>query len=178
VSEGRGFLAPPAALDALKALGFNLLSLSNNHAFDMQAAGIRNTIAEANRRQIVHAGIGNTLAEASAPAYLKTPKGTIALVSSASGSSWPAAWRRRRRPASTSCGSRRATRTTRQGRSAGRGAQHAERRGLRAHPAQHSRGAAEGGPRHRLSAQPRVLEPLVLDVFTYGLAERLAPNAG
>jgi len=85
VSEGRGFLAPPEALDAFKAMGFNLLSLSNNHAFDMQAAGIRNTLAETNRRQIVHAGIGNTLAEASAPAYLKTPKGTIALVSSASG---------------------------------------------------------------------------------------------
>src|SRR5690349_21951414 len=75
-SEGRGFLAPPEALDAFKAMGFNLLSLSNNHAFDMQATGIRNTIAEANRRQIVHAGIGNTLAEATAPAYLKTPKGT------------------------------------------------------------------------------------------------------
>ena len=85
VSEGRGFLAPPEALDAFKALGFNLLSLSNNHAFDIQATGIRNTIAEANRRQIVHAGIGNTISEAAAPAYLKTPKGTIALVSSASG---------------------------------------------------------------------------------------------
>lgn len=85
VSEGRGFLAPPEALDALKAVGFNLLSLSNNHAFDLQAAGIRNTIGEANRRQIVHAGIGNTLSEASAPAYLKTPRGTVALVSSASG---------------------------------------------------------------------------------------------
>jgi poly-gamma-glutamate synthesis protein (capsule biosynthesis protein) len=84
-SEGRGFLAPAAALDAFKALGFNLLSLSNNHSFDLQAAGIRNTIAEANRRQIVHAGIGNTLSEASAPAFLKTPKGTVALVSSASG---------------------------------------------------------------------------------------------
>lgn len=85
VSEGRGFLAPPEALDALKTVGFNLLSLSNNHAFDLQAPGIRNTIAETNRRQIVHAGIGNTLAEAAAPAYLKTARGTVALVSSASG---------------------------------------------------------------------------------------------
>jgi poly-gamma-glutamate capsule biosynthesis protein CapA/YwtB (metallophosphatase superfamily) len=85
VSEGRGFLAPPAALDALKSFGFNLLSLSNNHAFDLQATGIRNTIGEANRRQIVHAGIGETLSDAAAPAYLKTPRGTVALVSSASG---------------------------------------------------------------------------------------------
>jgi poly-gamma-glutamate capsule biosynthesis protein CapA/YwtB (metallophosphatase superfamily) len=59
VSEGRGFLTPPAALDALKTLGFNLLSLLNTHSFDMQATGIRNTIAEADRRGIVHAGIGS-----------------------------------------------------------------------------------------------------------------------
>jgi len=85
VGEGRGFLTPPETLDALKALGFNLLSLSNNHAFDLQAAGIQNTIRETERREIVHAGIGNTLSEAAAPGYLRTPKGTIALVSSASG---------------------------------------------------------------------------------------------
>ena len=85
VSEGRGFLTPPDTLDALKAVGFNLLSLSNNHAFDMQATGILNTIAEVDRRGIVHAGIGRTLNDASAPGYLKTTKGTIALVSSASG---------------------------------------------------------------------------------------------
>jgi poly-gamma-glutamate capsule biosynthesis protein CapA/YwtB (metallophosphatase superfamily) len=85
VSEGRGFLAPPEALDALKVLGFNLLSLSNNHAFDLQATGIQNTIRETERRQIVHAGIGNTLSAASAPAYLRTSQGVVALVSSASG---------------------------------------------------------------------------------------------
>jgi poly-gamma-glutamate synthesis protein (capsule biosynthesis protein) len=84
-SEGRGFLTPPATLDALKTLGFNLLSLSNNHAFDLKATGIQNTIREADSRGIVHAGIGNTLNEAAAPAYFRSPKGTIALVSSASG---------------------------------------------------------------------------------------------
>ena len=84
-SEGRGFLTPPATLDALKTLGFNLLSLSNNHAFDLKATGIQNTIREADSRGIVHAGIGNTLSEAAAPAYFRSPKGTIALVSSASG---------------------------------------------------------------------------------------------
>ena len=35
VHEGRGFLAPPEALDALRRFGFNLLSLSGNHAFDL-----------------------------------------------------------------------------------------------------------------------------------------------
>src|ERR1700722_10987303 len=85
VHEGRGFLTPPEALDALTTFGFNLLSLSGNHAFDLKVAGIQNTIREADSRKIVHAGTGNNLAEAAAPGYLHTPKGTIALIASASG---------------------------------------------------------------------------------------------
>jgi poly-gamma-glutamate synthesis protein (capsule biosynthesis protein) len=85
VHEGRGFLTPPEALDALTTFGFNLLSLSGNHAFDLKATGIQNTIREANSRKIVHAGTGSNLAEATAPGYLYTPKGTIALIASASG---------------------------------------------------------------------------------------------
>ena len=83
--EGRGFLTPPEALDALRTLGFNLVALSGNHAFDLKATGIQNTLREADKRNIVHAGTGNNLAEAAAPGYLHTPKGTIALVASASG---------------------------------------------------------------------------------------------
>jgi poly-gamma-glutamate capsule biosynthesis protein CapA/YwtB (metallophosphatase superfamily) len=85
VQEGRGFLTPPEALDALAAMGFNLLALSDNHAFDLKETGIRNTLGEVERRNIAHAGTGNDIAEASEPAYVKTPKGTIALVASASG---------------------------------------------------------------------------------------------
>src|ERR1700674_4783370 len=85
VQEGRGFLTPPEAFDALKTFGFNLLSLSGNHAFDLKVTGIQNTIREADSRKIVHAGTGNNLAEAAAPGYLHTPKGTIALIASASG---------------------------------------------------------------------------------------------
>jgi poly-gamma-glutamate capsule biosynthesis protein CapA/YwtB (metallophosphatase superfamily) len=85
VQEGRGFLTPPESLDALQSLGFNLLSLSNNHAFDMKDTGIENTLREVNRRKIVHAGTGHTLAEAAAPAYLHISNMTVALVSSASG---------------------------------------------------------------------------------------------
>jgi poly-gamma-glutamate synthesis protein (capsule biosynthesis protein) len=85
VHEGRGFLTPPQALDALKALGFNLLSLSSNHAFDLKVTGLQNTIHEADRRKFVHAGTGNDLAEAAAAGYLRLPKGTVALVASASG---------------------------------------------------------------------------------------------
>jgi poly-gamma-glutamate synthesis protein (capsule biosynthesis protein) len=83
--EGRGFLTPPQALDALQALGFNLLALADNHAFDLKALGIANTLAETHRRGIVRAGTGANLAEAAAPAYLHLPKLTVALVASASG---------------------------------------------------------------------------------------------
>lgn len=85
VHEGRGFLAPPEALDALQALGFNLLALSDNHSFDLKVPGIQNTLREVKSRNLAHAGIGNTLEEAAAPGYLHTPKGTVAIVSMASG---------------------------------------------------------------------------------------------
>jgi len=85
VHEGRGFLAPPEALDALTTFGFNLLALSDNHAFDLKVAGIQNTLRGAEKRKIVHAGTGNNLTEASAAGYLRTPKGTVALIASASG---------------------------------------------------------------------------------------------
>src|SRR3984885_8169959 len=82
--DGR-FLSPPEALDALKEFGFNLVSLSNNHAFDLKVPGIQNTLQEASRLNLAHAGTGNTIEEAAAPGYLHTPKGTVALVAMASG---------------------------------------------------------------------------------------------
>jgi poly-gamma-glutamate synthesis protein (capsule biosynthesis protein) len=91
IHEGRGFLTPPEALDALTTFGFNLLSLSGNHAFDLKATGVQNTIREADSRKIVHAGTGNNLADAAAPGYLHTSKGTIALIASASGLIGPGA---------------------------------------------------------------------------------------
>jgi poly-gamma-glutamate synthesis protein (capsule biosynthesis protein) len=96
--EGRGFLTPPEALDALKTFGFNLFSLSGNHAFDLKATGIQNTIREADSRKMIHAGTGNNLAEATAPGYLHTPKGTVALVASASGLIAPGASAEKDRP--------------------------------------------------------------------------------
>jgi len=79
------FLSPPEALDALKSFGFNLVSLSNNHAFDLKVPGIENTLEEAGRLNLAHAGTGHTIEEAAAPGYLHTPQGTVALVAMASG---------------------------------------------------------------------------------------------
>lgn len=77
--------APPGALASLKDLGFNLLSLADNHAWDLEIPGIQNTLKEVDRLNLAHAGTGNTLDEAAAPGYLRTPKGTVALVAMASG---------------------------------------------------------------------------------------------
>jgi poly-gamma-glutamate capsule biosynthesis protein CapA/YwtB (metallophosphatase superfamily) len=85
IKEGRGFLTPPEALDALQTLGFNLVAFASNHAFDLKATGIENTIREAEARKLVHAGTGDSATEAAAPGYLHTPKGTVALIASASG---------------------------------------------------------------------------------------------
>lgn len=94
---GKGFLtgegfhapsvaAPPAAMDAVKEMGFNLVSLANNHAWDLQAAGIANTRRAAGKLGIVHAGTGDNVGQAAAPAYLDTPNGRVGLVAMASGS--------------------------------------------------------------------------------------------
>jgi poly-gamma-glutamate capsule biosynthesis protein CapA/YwtB (metallophosphatase superfamily) len=98
VQQGRGFLAPPQSLDALQALGFNLLSLSGNHAFDLGPTGIENTLQELSRRGIAHAGTGSHLAEAAAPAYLHVANMTIALIGSASGLITPGASATAERP--------------------------------------------------------------------------------
>ena len=82
--DGR-FLSPPEALESLKTLGFNLLSLSNNHSWDLKVPGLENTLEQVKRLDLVHAGIGHTADEAVAPGYLRTPKGTVALVAMASG---------------------------------------------------------------------------------------------
>src|SRR5215831_3136579 len=84
IREGQ-FLSPPESIDALKALGFNLLSLSNNHSFDLKVPGIQNTLRAADRVGLAHAGTGNNLDEASSAGYLRTPNGTVALVAMASG---------------------------------------------------------------------------------------------
>lgn len=79
------FVSPPEAMDALQSFGFNLVSLSNNHSWDLKLPGIENTLEEAKRLNLAHAGTGNNIAEAVAPGYLHTSKGTVALIGQASG---------------------------------------------------------------------------------------------
>ena len=72
-------------LDSLRAEGFNLVALSDNHSWDLGTGGVLATLAAFEARHLAHAGTGRNLAEASAPGYLETPRGRVALVAMASG---------------------------------------------------------------------------------------------
>ncbi|RCS22799.1 capsule biosynthesis protein CapA [Phyllobacterium salinisoli] len=54
----------PVVLDSLKEVGFQALSLSNNHAFDLGPSGVLSTLEEVEKRGFLHAGLGRNRAEA------------------------------------------------------------------------------------------------------------------
>ena len=75
----------PAVIDSLKDFGFNLFATGNNHAWDLGTEGILSTLEALDQRNLAHAGSGRNLGEASAPTFLNTAAGRIALVAFASG---------------------------------------------------------------------------------------------
>ena len=79
--------APPVVLDCLKAMGFDVLSLANNHAFDLLSEGLFATIDEVRQRGFAYAGTGSDAAAAVAAGYFDTPNGRVALVAMATGAS-------------------------------------------------------------------------------------------
>lgn len=73
--------ADPKILDDVKAYGFNMLSFANNHSMDYAHGGLMATKNAVDNAGIVNTGAGANLDEASAPAYLDTPTGRVALIS-------------------------------------------------------------------------------------------------
>ena len=72
----------PVVLDTLQALGFEALSLSNNHAFDLGPSGILSTLEEVERRGFLHAGIGRNhtaAARAARGAFAGRPVALVAM---------------------------------------------------------------------------------------------------
>ncbi len=57
------FNAPPEWLDALKAAGFDMLTLANNHMLDRFENGVNKTLDQLDERQIPHVGANRTQAE-------------------------------------------------------------------------------------------------------------------
>lgn len=79
-SGGTYIRTNPEVLDDIKRFGFNMTSANNNHAMDFSYEGLYSTINYLNESGLIHSGLGRNLAEASAPRYLDTKNGRIALI--------------------------------------------------------------------------------------------------
>ncbi len=77
--------ATPDVIDTLKAVHVNVLSTSNNHAFDLGTGGILDTMDALKAAHLPFAGTGHTLNEAAQPAFVDTHNGPVAFVCFASG---------------------------------------------------------------------------------------------
>ncbi|MBQ2696702.1 MAG: CapA family protein [Clostridia bacterium] len=79
-SGGTYIRTNPEVLDDVKNYGFNMTSFNNNHVLDFSYGGLEKTLEAVNNSGLVHAGVGRNLAEASAPRYLETANGRVALI--------------------------------------------------------------------------------------------------
>jgi len=82
---GDGLLWGEAALgEDMKAMGISMVSMANNHSTDWGGEGLLESQRLLDEVGVIHAGGGRTLEEARRAAFLQTPKGRVALVSTAS----------------------------------------------------------------------------------------------
>jgi poly-gamma-glutamate synthesis protein (capsule biosynthesis protein) len=78
-----GFGAPPEVARDLKAMGWDLVARSNNHAGEYGPEGFRETNRHLDEAGVDYAGAGETYAAARAARFYSTPKGRVGLVSTA-----------------------------------------------------------------------------------------------
>lgn len=81
--EGLLLGSPQLGAD-IRAMGFDMVSLANNHSSDWGYEGLLQTTRLLEEAGLRHAGGGTNLVEARRPAYFDTPKGRVAFVSTAS----------------------------------------------------------------------------------------------
>ena len=67
-------------LGDLFAYGFNTTTFCNNHTMDYAYEGLVKTLEHVEASGLVHSGVGLNLDQASAPAYLDTAEGRVALI--------------------------------------------------------------------------------------------------
>ncbi|RWD40475.1 MAG: CapA family protein [Mesorhizobium sp.] len=70
----------PYVLDALQEIGFQALSLSNNHSFDLGPSGVLSTLEEVEKRGFLHGGIGRNMAEASTPSSATFSERSVSII--------------------------------------------------------------------------------------------------
>lgn len=64
---GPNLIAPTETINGIKALGVDILSLSNNHILDQGVQGLKSTCDVLEKNNIAYLGVGNTIEEASKP---------------------------------------------------------------------------------------------------------------
>ncbi len=77
-------LAAPGVPKDVKAMGFDLVSVANNHATDWGAEGLFETMTRLDDAGLVHAGVGRNLMAARAPRYHDAAAGRVGMVSASS----------------------------------------------------------------------------------------------
>ena len=76
-------IAGPSVVEFLGGLNFGLMSLANNHSWNLSEDGIRSTIKAARDFGVTHAGTGETRAEAVAAGVRKVAGHRVGLIASA-----------------------------------------------------------------------------------------------
>lgn len=79
-SGGTYLRTNPEVLEDIRPFGFNMTSFNNNHVLDFSYSGLEKTLDAVNKSGLVHSGVGRNLDEASAPNYLETKNGRVALI--------------------------------------------------------------------------------------------------
>jgi poly-gamma-glutamate synthesis protein (capsule biosynthesis protein) len=79
-AHGLALSSPAFVIDELRWLGFDLLSVANNHALAYGTQGFVDTLDALRARGVAFAGGGPTLSQARAPGYHDSRNGRVALV--------------------------------------------------------------------------------------------------
>lgn len=70
----------PSSIEVLKKIGFNVLTLANNHFYDQGQSGVNNTIDICNKLNILTVGGGKNVTEARKPLFLGHNNERVAII--------------------------------------------------------------------------------------------------
>jgi len=79
-----GLIAQPDMPNDYRRMGFDLMSVANNHSTDWGGEGLLQALARLDQAGVAHAGGGASLTEARRAGFIQTPKGRVGLVATAS----------------------------------------------------------------------------------------------
>ena len=77
--QGPNLITPTDSVKGYKALGVDLLTISNNHIMDQGSSGLNSTVEVLNKEGINHVGAGENLAKASEPFVFSFAKKRIGI---------------------------------------------------------------------------------------------------